>query len=162
MFAMRALFEAQFEPHDGGFVFYPTVWSGGRLVTAAEADAMRQQNARLTRFVYSWRGLLLLVVGTVLYSFVSSALDPSRAYHDLTFATFIGVVTAEITAGPWLAPASLVRGREVVKPRRDRRARIEAQREARAAMRRPLIISSLILALLVGAVVAAQFALSAA
>ena len=162
MFGMRALFLAQFEPHDGGYIFYPTVWSGGRLVTAAEADAMRQQNARLTRFVHSWRGLLLLVAGTVLFSFVSFALDPSRAYHDLTFFAFLWVVIFGAVTGPWLAPASLVRGREVVKPRRDRRARIEAQREARAAMRRPLMISSLILALLVGALVAAQFTLSAA
>ena len=37
---MRALFETQFEPHDGGYVFYPTVWSGGRPVSAAEFDAM--------------------------------------------------------------------------------------------------------------------------
>jgi len=162
MLGMRALFEAQFEPHDGGYIFYPTVWSGGRLVTAAEADAMRQQNARLTRFVYSWRGLLLLVVGTVLYSFVSFAMDPTQAYHYLTFTAFLWVVIFGANAGPWLAPASLVRGREIVKPRRDRRARIEAQREAREAMRRPLIILALIMVLLIGAMVAALFALSPA
>ena len=162
MYAMRALFEAQFEPRDGGYIFYPTVWSGGRLVTVAEADAMRQQNARLTRFVYSWRGLILLVVGTVLFSFVSFALDASRVYHDLALAAFVAVVTFGANAGPWLVPASIVRGREVVKPRRDRRARVEAQREARAAMRRPLMILALIMALLIGALVAAQFALTAA
>ena len=137
---MRALFETQFEPHDGGYVFYPTVWSGGRPVSAAEFDAMRRQNARITAFIHSWRGLVLLMAGTVGFSLASGALDPSRVHHVLAVTAFIMAVTLGSIWGPWLAPARIVRGRKAVKPARDRRVRLEAQREVRAAMRGPSLV----------------------
>src|SRR4029453_8415320 len=52
MRVMRLAFESQFEPHDDGYVYYPTVWGGGRFVSAAEYDLLRRKNERFTRFVY--------------------------------------------------------------------------------------------------------------
>ncbi|MFQ5348204.1 MAG: hypothetical protein ACE5ED_10235 [Rhodothalassiaceae bacterium] len=112
-----ALLRRSFVPHDDGYLFYPTRWSGGRFVIKAEFDRMTAcwERALGRRALWLLAGFAFLVL--LLWSLVAPALEPPAWMEDALTSGLVAVIFGRIlwvTTLPW----RLVRGRPAIAPPR--------------------------------------------
>ena len=119
MFDPVATFERSFTPVDGGYLYYPSRWSGGYLVTEDEFAALRDEWKKAA----GWKGIFKLVglalLGLIAVMAVVQFLgisDMSEPYIGYTMG--IPVIAYFLWKGT--APNRLVKLREPVAPPRTR------------------------------------------
>jgi hypothetical protein len=134
LFDVVRTFAKQFTPVDGGYVYYPSIKQGGKLVTAEEYERLLADWKRTT----GWRGLklagivLLVLVGGSLASAMISL--PERLDWVLSSVVVAGLVGWIIWAAA--APRRLVKGRPDHTPPL---SRAQARQAARAIITWPMI-----------------------
>ncbi|KWV94598.1 hypothetical protein [Erythrobacter sp. AP23] len=130
MFDTVGVLKRSFEPVDGGYLYYPTRWSHGYLVTPAEYEALIEDWRR----VAGWKGLVKLAGLTVLAflagSMLANFVDVSRSTSSVVG---YGVTAGVIGYLVWQSTAAnrLVKGRKPYAPPR-------SGKEAEAAMGKTL------------------------
>lgn len=135
------VFKRSFEPIEGGYLYYPTRWSGGYFLSAAEYDALIADWERTAGFKR-----MLLLVGIALLGIVVSTVVSSTTDLDLD-----GIAPRAIAFGLagyliWKSTAvnRLVRGR---KPMRPPRSGLEAEVAMGNALGMPLAIGLVVVSL---------------
>ncbi|MBV9883255.1 MAG: hypothetical protein JO276_09620 [Sphingomonadaceae bacterium] len=140
MFDAGEIFTRQFIPHGDGYVFFPSMRSGGKFVTAEEFERLVANHQRVAGPGAIGKITALLLVAIVLWVVASDALGAPRWAGNV----FIGAAAAAIIARlGWaaFAPRRLVKGREDVVPPR---SASQARRAARGLVDWPFVIVALI------------------
>jgi hypothetical protein len=141
MFDPIGAFEKQFTQVEGGFLFYPSRKSGGKLVTDEEYNLLVSDWKRASQRVTGWKTVGAVVVAAVLWTSLSEAL------YLPDWTTKLLIIALVIAMCAWLfwasfAPRRLVTKRSAVAPPRPAS---EARRAARAALNWPFVIFALLL-----------------
>lgn len=130
MFDTVGTLERSFTPVEGGYLYYPSRWHGGYLVTQEEYDDLVSQ----WRTIAGWRGIfklvLLAIVLIMVLGFVARWLGVSDDVVD-PFMPFVGIVIVVPIIWTSSAAYRLIRKRTPIKPAR-------SSREAEIAMGRVL------------------------
>lgn len=140
MFDVIDVFAKQFTPIDGGYLYYPSKKSGGKLVTAAEYDELVEGMRKAAGRPAIWKvvGVVLLVILT--WALISEAQSlPDWADWIVVAAVAIGISAWTIWAS--LAPQRLVRDRPFITPPR---TALQAGREVRSLLGWRFIIFALL------------------
>src|SRR5687768_15783278 len=119
MFGAKKMFERQFTPCEGGYLFYPFAWSRGYLVTEAEFRKLCHDRDRSLSFIGMLKWLLpLMLVVTVVSATPAILLEDERF---LTAGNVV-LVLVVLTVILWksMAATRLIRGREPIAPRRSK------------------------------------------
>lgn len=150
MFDPMDVFSRQFAPVEGGYLYYPSPKSGGKLITDDEFSKLASDWKKTfgRRGLWQIVGIMLLV--SVLFLFLKRWLDlPDWVDH---FALY-GNAVALFGWYQWaaFAPRRLVRGRPAIAPPR---SVLQARREARAMIKWPFLI---VVILACGAVLVGSF-----
>lgn len=151
MFSSAKIYARQFKPIEGGYLYYPTRWSQGYLVTEPEFEELCAD----WRKFESWKSRLKLfawILGAaLLMEIVALTLNLPATFT--TLATFLFAV-AYVVYFQWRfwAPHRLIRLREPHAPRRSSR---EADLEAAARLTWPLTVLVVALSLWLVIVMAA-------
>lgn len=141
MFDPMGTFTKQFTPVEGGYLYYPSRKSGGKLVTADELTRLASDWQRIVGRRGQWKTVGSVVLAIMLWTIVSRSL----ALADWTDQIItIGVVAA---LSGWLlwasfAPRRLVKDRPVIAPPRPTS---QARREARAVLNWPFVIFAILM-----------------
>lgn len=123
-------FESQFTPVEGGYLYYPSGRSGGKLVTVEEFEILKSNWQRVAGRGGRWKTVGIVFAGIFAWTVLSSALQ----FPGWTDSIAVGVAVVSIsTYIIWasFAPRRLVRGRPEITPPRPRS---EAKRVARSAL----------------------------
>jgi hypothetical protein len=141
MFDPIGAFKKQFTPVEGGYLFYPSRKSGGKLVTPEEYALLVADWERVAGRTGSWKTIGLVLIAVSLWVLISGALRlPDWSDALFTSATAIGLCAWLAWAS--FAPRRFVANREAVAPPR---SLSEARRQARAALNWPFVVSALLL-----------------
>ena len=140
MFDSISAFTKQFTPTDGGYLYYPSKKSGGKLVTADEYEQLSES----WRKVAGRRGIWTVVGIEMLAIFVWTATSKLLSLPDWSDSIIVAACVIGISA--WLvwaslAPRRLVRDRPAIAPPRPAS---EARRQARAMLNWRFIIFALL------------------
>lgn len=137
---MKAFFEKQFTPADGGYIYYPSRRSGGKFLSAEEYGRLLSDWEAVAGTKGIWKAALLLISMALALAF---------------FSTFVGLPDWTSKVASWLivlgglarllwkslAPRRLVRGRpDAVPPR----SKAQVDREVRDLVGWPIIALSLV------------------
>lgn len=117
MFNSAKFYERIFVPTEGGFVYYPSNWSGGYFLTHEERDRLVADWARTAGF-----GGTLKLVGVAMLAYTLAIVaslafgmeDQAEPYISLVF----GIAFIAYVLWKYSAAYRLVRGREPVMPPR--------------------------------------------
>jgi hypothetical protein len=141
MFDPIGSFTRQFEPVDGGYLYYPSRKSGGKLVTAEEFEQLVSDWQRVAGTRGTWKSAGLIGLAILVWTLLSRALALSE-WTD--WVIIVGCVVALSGWVTWasLAPRRLVRGRPDVAPPRPAS---QIRREVRATFNWPFVIFALLL-----------------
>lgn len=138
-------FAKQFTPVEGGYLFYPSRKSGGKLVTPEEFERLMENWRRVAGTKGRWKSVGAIVLAITLWLLLSQLLRaPSWADEVIVPAVAVGIVAWLLWAS--FAPQRLVRDRPAVAPPRPLP---QARREARAMLKWPTV---LVVTLLSGAI----------
>lgn len=137
MFDSMGAFNKQFIPVDGGYLYYPSRKSGGKLVTVEEFEGLVAGWQRIAGRSGLWKPVGVVVLVILLWTLLSQALALPE------WADSIIVVGSVAAVSGWMLwasfePRRLVRDRSVVAPPR---SVLQARRQARAALNWPFVIS---------------------
>ena len=141
MFDTVGAFKKQFTPVEGGYLFYPSRKSGGKLITANEYDCLVADWERIAGRVGLWKTVGVVVLALLLWTLLSQGLS-LPGWTD----TFI-IAVLVVTICGWLfwasfAPRRLVKDRSAVT---SPRPASDARRESRAALNWPFVTFALLL-----------------
>ena len=136
MFNTVGVLERSFTPTEGGFLYYPSRWSHGYLVTTTEYEALINDWRR----VAGWKGILIGVgilllaatLGVVAIDLLGGGESVKRALTYCLAAVLVIYVIWKSTAA-----SRLVRGRDPAAPPRSSK---EAEFEMGRTLGRPLAI----------------------
>ena len=136
MFDATGAFIRQFTPVDGGYVFYPSRKSGGKLVTFEEYEALVTNWRRVAGWRSHWKvaGIVFLVI--LLWTLASQALALPDSADWLVIVACVAALSGWVLWASF-APHRLVKDRPDYTPPR---AAWQTRREARAALNWPLVI----------------------
>lgn len=129
-------FERSFTPVDGGYIYYPSRWHGGYLVTQEEYEGLLAQ----WRAVAGWKGIAALVFLTIglLVGVMTAARYLGMADEKVAaFTPFLAIIV--ILPLIWRSSATyrLVRRRAPVRPRRSSK---DAELQMGRVLGRPMTI----------------------
>ena len=130
MFDAVGAFTKQFTPVDGGYLYYPSGKSGGKLVTSQEYELLRTDWERVAGKAGRWKTVGAIFLAIIVWMIVSETL----ALPEWSQGLFVGCCGIALSA--WLlrasfSPRRLVRNRPEIAPPR---ARSQARKEARALL----------------------------
>ncbi len=128
MFDQMNVFNRQFTPVEGGYLYYPSSKSGGKLITEDEYEKLASDWKKAFGWHGVWRVLGIVILVSVFFLFLKRWLDlPDWVDH---FALY-GNAVALFGWYQWaaFAPRRLVRDRPAIAPLR---SVSQARREARA------------------------------
>ncbi len=117
MFDPVGVFERSFTPVEGGYLYYPSRWSGGYLVTPAEYRHLVAEWRR----VAGWRGILkgigLLLLGMLIGTPILLLAGADAWASDALMYVLAGSLVIYVL---WkgTAPHRLIRGRKAIAPSR--------------------------------------------
>lgn len=135
MFDSVGAFTRQFTPVEGGYLFYPSKNSGGKLVTADEYEALVAGWEKTAGRKGTSKMASLVCLFIVFWTVVSSATRlPAWSGSVLVAVCVVGVIAWVLWVN--FAPYRLVRDRPAVAPPRSKG---EASRQARAALNWPFV-----------------------
>lgn len=146
-------FAKQFEPVDGGYVYFNSSREGGKFVSEEEFDRLNAEYARATGWRANVSIFLLLFVAVLAATLLSAFFDVPSAISTLLVAmamVFIGLRATRAV----LAPGRLVRGRPDHTPPR---SRAEQKRKARSLIGWPMLIALIAISGLVFSVTVWEF-----
>ena len=137
MFNAVEAFKRQFTPVEGGYVYYPSVWHGGKLVTAEEYERLLANWKGIAGTRAIWKIAIFFVLASSVLVMLSELLSLPR------WSEWLIMVAGAAGVCGWLcwvalAPYRLVKGRPDFAPPR---SRSEARREARTMLGWPLVCS---------------------
>jgi hypothetical protein len=133
-------FERQFIPIEGGYLYYPSSKSGGKLVTAEEFESLRSDWVRIAGRGGRWKNIAVVVAGLVVWEIVSVGLEFPRWTTWLAATSAVIFISARIMRVS-LAPRRLVKDRPAITPPRPA---TERGRQARAMINWPFVIFVLV------------------
>ena len=136
MFDSVGAFKRQFTRTDGGYVYYPSSKSGGKLVTEDEYEAMVADWQRIAGTREVWKTVGLAFLAILLWTVVSQPLSLQKSYDWIIIAVSVAALSGWLLWAS-LAPRRLVRDRPYVTPPR---TTTEARREARATLNWPFVL----------------------
>ena len=138
-------FSKSFTPHDGGYIYYPSAKSGGKLITDGEFEALMADWRRVAGVTGRWRSVGILVIAIAAWvgfsQFFALPEWAGMIFTMLVVATF----TSRLLRAS-LAPRRLVRGRPDETPPR---AIGQARQQARAMLSWKFVIYVLVISGLV-------------
>jgi len=140
MFDTAGAFTKQFTRVEGGYLFYPSPRSGGKLITIDEYDRLSADWNRVAGSAGGWKIVGLVLVALTLWTLVEQA----ASLPDWAGTLFIALVAVAVCAFlSWsaFAPGRLVRNRPAIAPPRPAS---DVQREARALLNWPSILIALL------------------
>lgn len=141
MFDATGALTRQFTPIEGGYLYFPSRRSGGRLVTTVEYERLVADWERIAGPGGQWK-LAGLVTGFVLvWTIISQALSLPEWTRWIMIAACVCWISARLLWAS-LAPRRLVGGRPDISPPRPRS---QARREARAMLNWRFVIFALVL-----------------
>jgi hypothetical protein len=145
MFDPVGTFAKQFTPVDGGYLYYPSKKSSGKLITPAEFDQLLADWRQIAGRSGQWKmaGIFMLVI--MLWVLGSQALGLPDAASDV----FIWVAVASVIARfMWasFAPWRLVRKRVAIAPPRPAP---QARRDTRALLNWPFVLFATIISAMI-------------
>ena len=140
MFDPIGAFTRQFTPIEGGYLYYPSRKTGGKLVTAEEFEQLVSDWQRVAGTKATWKFVGLVALAILLWTFVSDALALPE------WADWIIIIGCVAGLSGWLiwasmAPRRLLRYRPAITPPRPAS---EARREARATLNWPFVLFALL------------------
>jgi hypothetical protein len=135
MFGAEKIFRRQFTPHEGGYLFYPFVWSRGYLVTEEEFQKLCQDRKRslgLSGMLRLWALALVLII---VCAAVAIFLEDERLLNAGSIASALAILAVVL----WRSTTAirLVRGRQPVAPTRNR---IERERHSARVVGWPMML----------------------
>ena len=130
-------FTRQFVPHEGGYIYYPSAESGGKLVTAAELAQLTEDWERIAGRAAIWKLAGLIVVAGLAWIVAADAMGVPHWARSAVFSIAIGSLMIVRPAWAESAPGRLVKGRPDIVPPRPRG---EAEREERGMIEWPNLI----------------------
>lgn len=140
MFDPIGAFTKQFTPVEGGYLYYPSQKSGGKLVTTDEYQRMVEVWSKISGRSGWWKNTGIMILVLFLLAFIWQFLSlPDWLYLVLAGAILVGVSGWVLWVS--LAPRRLVRERAVITPPRPVS---EARRQGRALLNWRFIIFGLI------------------
>jgi hypothetical protein len=139
MFDSMGAFEKQFTSTEGGYIYYPSRKTGGKLITTSEYEELVKDWGRVTGRWGRWKLIGGIVVAIILWSIFSAIFDLPE-----TFTTIV-MIGCVVSVSSWLlwasyAPRRLVKDRPAVTPPRDIS---EARQQARAMLNWPFVAFAL-------------------
>jgi hypothetical protein len=123
-------FERQFTPVEGGYLYYPSKRSGGKLVTADELDVLRSDWQRVAGRGGRWKTVGVVIAGLVAWELISVALKLPQWTSWIAITGAVIFISARILWAS-LAPRQLVQDRPAITPPR---SLAERGRQARATL----------------------------
>jgi hypothetical protein len=140
MFDPIGVFEGQFTKVEGGYLFYPSARSGGKLVTAEEQAALLAHWRRVAGKAGIWKCLATVAAAIAAGTVLEDALSfPGWTGSAVTTAAVIGIAAWLIRASS--AASRLVRGRPSIAPPR---SLSQVGRETRAVLGWPAVIFAIV------------------
>lgn len=154
-----AAFEMQFTLHEKGYLYFPSVKGGGKLVSAQEYNQLAADWNRVTGRAGQWKITACVAAAIIIWMFVDEIVKPEEWINQIAF---LGLVAAIIARIIWIsyAPRRLVKGRpDVVSPR----PIAEVRREVRSLLSWPIIAIALLFsgAIFIGSLMSADQSLGA-
>lgn len=141
MFDSVGAFTRQFTPVDGGYLFYPSRKSGGKLITADEYHRLVANWEKIAGKAGIWKTVGVVFLALILWTVLSEGLSlPEWADTFIITCLVLAISAWMLWAG--FAPYRLVRRRPAVT---SPRTAAEARREARATLNWPFVIFALLL-----------------
>jgi hypothetical protein len=140
MFDRDLGFIKQFTPVEGGYVYYPSHKTAGKLVTVEEFERLRADWQRVAGWSGRWKLVGLVVVTLIFWTLLLNGLQLPEW---LEKAVMAGIVAAMAGRLLWasFAPLRLVKGKPAVTLPRPA---AEAWREARAVMSWPSVLIAIL------------------
>jgi len=136
VFDSIGMFAKQFTPVDGGYLYYSSRKSGGKLVTAEEYEGLLEGWRKVAGGAGTLKSVGVVILWILLSTLISKSLElPGWADKILIAVAVVGISAWLLWAG--FAPYRLVRDREAVTPPRPGS---EARKQARAALNWPMVI----------------------
>lgn len=141
MFDSTGAFAKQFQPVEGGYLYYPSKKSGGKLVSVTEYEELVAGWNKIAGRRGVWKIAGIVTLAIMSWSLVAKALP----LPDWSDTIFVAATVAGMSA--WLlwasfAPRRLVRDRPAITPPRQPS---EARRQVRALLNWRFIIFALLL-----------------
>ena len=141
MFNQMDSFRMQFTSHEGGYLYYPSSKSGGKLVTEREYEQLAANWERLTGRNGQWKMAAWTVAAIVGWTLFAQFVDIAEWLNQIAFFGLVAAIVGRIS---WVsfAPRRLVRERPSVAPPRPI---AEVRREVRALLNWPLVLIALLI-----------------
>lgn len=111
-----AAFERSFIPIQGGYLYYPSRWSSGYLVSGEEYQQLVEEWRKVAGFWGILRLVAVLAIALILLVLVDEHVGLDSSYDLTTYACIAAVIAYILWKST--APVRLVRGREPVSPPR--------------------------------------------
>lgn len=142
MFNAIGAFTKQFTPIDGGYLYFPSKKSGGKLVTADEFQKLVEDWERTAGRKGQWKMMGIVVVGIILFTIVDELFAlPDWTNALCTFTVVVGVSGRLLWAS--FAPRRLVSERAAIT---QPRPISQVKQEVRALLNWPFIIIATLIA----------------
>lgn len=140
MFDATGSFARQFTPVDGGYVYYPSKRSGGKLVSNEEYESLLAEWRGIVGRGGRWKIIGVVILAISLWTLISQGLSlPGWAETAAITILVAGISGRLLWAG--FAPRRLVKQRPEISPPR---AASQARRQARAALNWPFVAFALL------------------